>query len=183
MRAVAREADRRHPVSAVTTQTPAPSQPQANMHHVPRQVTEQAPVTQLTQSSLSVLACSCVPTRMGEEAGLSSPAQEYLCTSCGSPTTPAPGWTWVFRPPTGKGSPTVLTFWLWLCRASWSSAVDRAGPLSSGMAGGAPRRPVGDTGSWMVGPGWEAPTSPHHSLSPKSANRRKHKPSEVSRRA
>lgn len=37
----------------------------------------------------------------------------------------------------------AVTFWLWLwlCRASCSSAVDRAGPVSSGMAGGAPRRP------------------------------------------
>lgn len=44
----------------------------------------------------------------------------------------------------------AVTFWLWACRASCSSAVDRAGPLSSGMAGGAPRRPGGEARSWMV---------------------------------
>lgn len=43
----------------------------------------------------------------------------------------------------------ALTFWLWLCRANCSSAVERAGPLSRGMAGGAPRRPGRERHGWV----------------------------------
>lgn len=62
----------------------------------------------------------------------------------------------------GSLGPNMVTFCPWVCRASCSSAVDRAGPLSSGMAGGAPRRPGGRPGKWAGVPGWKQtlPTDP-----------------------
>ena len=60
-----------------------------------------------------------------------------------SPRREFTGWDAAWRIPRGESPRIPGFFWLWVCRANWSSAVDRVGPLSLSMEEAHPKGPAG----------------------------------------